>query len=110
MKRPQKAEEGDTTTPGLEHPGRNKQQGPPPPGLEHLRTSGGQTPQTGASGTQGAGAAAPRTGTSEDKRRPNATDGNVGHGELEQRTRGQGSGDTAKRSRGPGRGEAEKPR
>ena len=33
---------------GLEHPGRNKQQGPPPPGLEHLRTSGGQTPRTEA--------------------------------------------------------------
>ena len=44
-----------------EHPERNEQQGPPPPGLEHLRTSGGQTPRTGASGTeQGAGAAAPR--------------------------------------------------
>ena len=35
---------------GLEHPGRNKQQGPPPPGLEHLRSSGGQTPRTGSSG------------------------------------------------------------
>ena len=29
--RPQKTEEGDTTPSGLEHPGRNKQQGPPPP-------------------------------------------------------------------------------
>ena len=61
--------------PGLRHPGRNIQQGPPPPGLEHLETGGGQTPWTGASGTeQGAGAAAPRSGKSEDKRRPNATD------------------------------------
>ena len=43
--------------PGLEHPGRNKQQGPPPPGLEHPGTSGCQTPRTGTSGTdQKAGA------------------------------------------------------
>ena len=59
-KRPQEAEEGDTTPPGLEHPGRNKQQGPPPPGLDHLRTSGGQMPRTGSSGPgQAAGTAAP---------------------------------------------------
>ena len=37
---------------GLEHPGRNKQQGPPPPGLDHLGTTGGQTHRTGASGTE----------------------------------------------------------
>ena len=44
--------------------------------VQHQGTSGGQTPRTGASGTeQGAGAAAPRTGSSGDKRRPNATDG-----------------------------------
>ena len=55
---------------GLEHPGRNKQQRPPPPGLEHLRTSGGQTPQTGSSGVgQAVGTAAPRTGASGDQRR-----------------------------------------
>ena len=59
----------DTPAPGLEHPGQNKQQGPRPPGLEHLRTSCGQMPRTGASGTeQGAGAAAARTGTLQDKR------------------------------------------
>ena len=52
----------ETRRPGLEHPGRNMQQGPPPPGLEHPGTSGGQTPQTGASGTeQEEGAAAPGT-------------------------------------------------
>ena len=50
----------ESEQPGLEHPGRNKLQGPPLPGLEHRGTSGGQTPRTGASGTeQGAGAAAP---------------------------------------------------
>ena len=55
---------------GLEHPGRYKQQGPPPPGLEHLRTSGGQTPRTGSSGVgQAVGTAAPRTGASGDQRR-----------------------------------------
>ena len=37
---------------GLDHPGRNKQQGPPPPGLGHLGTSGCPTPRTGASGTE----------------------------------------------------------
>ena len=30
--------------PGLEHPGRSKQQEPPPPGLEHPGTSGGRRP------------------------------------------------------------------
>ena len=55
---------------GLEHTGRNRQRGPPPPGLEHLRTSGGQTPQTGSSGVgQAVGTAAPRTGASRDGRR-----------------------------------------
>ena len=55
---------------GLEHPGRNKQQGPPPPGLEHLRTSGGETPRLGSStGGQAVGTAAPRTGASGDQRR-----------------------------------------
>ena len=84
---------------GLEHLGRNKQQGPPPPGLEHLGTSGGQTPRTGASKTeQGARAAAPWTETSEDKRRPNATDENDGHREQEKQPRERGSGDAAKQS------------
>ena len=56
----QKMRRNESRHPGLEHLGRNKQHGPPPPGLEHLGTGGGQ--------------AAPRTGSSEDKRRPNATD------------------------------------
>ena len=64
----------ETQCPGLEHPGRNKQQGPPPTGQKNPGTSGGHKPWTGASGTeQGAGAATPRTGSSGDKRRPNAT-------------------------------------
>ena len=43
--------------------------------MEHPGTSGGQTPWTGASETEhGLGAAAPRTGSSGDKRRPEATD------------------------------------
>ena len=83
----------DMECPGLEHPGQNKKERPKRknhkkrrkesrhPGLEHLGTSGGQTPRTGASGTeQGAGAAAPRTGTSQDKRGPNATDWIIGGG------------------------------
>ena len=37
---------------GLDHPGRNKQQGPPLPGLGYPGTSGCQTPPTGASGTE----------------------------------------------------------
>ena len=58
------------TPPGLEHPGRNKQQGPPSPGLELQRTRGGQTPRTGSYGVgQAAGTAAPRTGASRDQRR-----------------------------------------
>ena len=44
------------------------------------------------------------------KERLNATDGNVGHGEQENRTRGRGSGEAAKQSGGRGQGEAEKPR
>ena len=61
--------------PGLDHLGRNKQQGLPPPALEHPGTSGGQTPRTGASGTeQAAGASAPVTGSSGDKRQPDTTD------------------------------------
>ena len=130
----------DKESQGLNHPGQNKKERPKrndhkrrrketqhprdwnirggtssrgrhPPGLEHLRTSGGKTPRTGASGTeQGAGAAALWTGTSEDRRRPNATDGNVDHGEHQKQTRGQGSGVAAKRSGGRRRGEAEKPR
>ena len=56
---------GQSGCPGLDHPGRIKQQEPPPPGLDHPGTSGGQTPWTGSSGTeQAAGAAAPRTGSS----------------------------------------------
>ena len=91
----------ETRRPGLERPGRDKQQGPPAPGLEHLRTSGGQTPRTGAfHREQGAGAAASWTGTSWDKRRLIASDGNVGHREIEKRPRGRGSGDAAKRSGG----------
>ena len=38
--------------PGLAQPGRNKEQGQPPPGLEHPRTSGGRSPQTGSSATE----------------------------------------------------------
>ena len=102
---------------GLEHPGQNKRQGPPPPGLGHLGTSGCQTPRTGASGTeqgarappgqdhqgtsgdrtprtassglgQAARAAAPRTGSSEDKGRPDAPDWNIqgGTGRRSHRT------------------------
>ena len=33
------------------HPGRNKEQGQPPPGLDHPRTSGGRSPRTGTSAT-----------------------------------------------------------
>ena len=60
----------------------------PPSGPSKTTTKGGgrrhDTPRTGPSGTErGAGAAAPWTGSSEDKRRPNATDGHVGHGEPE---------------------------
>ena len=85
--------------PGLDHPGRNKQQGPPPPGLEHPGTDGGQTPRPGACGTeQGAGAAAPWTGSSEDKRWANATDRIIWGGSssrsrrtLDWITRGQGA-------------------
>ena len=91
---------------GLKHTGRNKQQGPPPPGLEHPGTFGGQTPQTGASGAeqgawappgmdhpgtsggrtprtgssgvdQAARAAAPRNGSSGDKARPDAPEWNI---------------------------------
>ena len=51
-----KKQRKESRHPGLERPRRNRQQGPPPPGLEHLGTSGGQTPRTGASRTeQGAG-------------------------------------------------------
>ena len=34
------------------HPGRNKEQGLPPPGLEHPRTSAGQTPRTRTTATE----------------------------------------------------------
>ena len=59
--------------PGLEHPGRINQQPPPHPGLDHPGTSGGQTPRTESSRMElAAGAAAPRNGTSGDKRQPDA--------------------------------------
>ena len=80
----------------MEHPGRNKQQGPPPPGLEHPGTSGGQAPRTRSSGTeQGAGAAAPRTGSTGDKRRPNAADWIIrgGSSSRTRRTRTESPGD-----------------
>ena len=61
-----------TRCPRQEHLGRNKQQGPRPPGQDHPGISGGQTPPTGAGGSeQGAWAAAPRTGSCGDKRQPN---------------------------------------
>ena len=60
--------------PGLEHPRRNKQQGPPPPGLEHPGTSGGQTPGLRHPGRNKLGAAAPRTGSSGENRRPDTPD------------------------------------
>ena len=81
MGRPHEAEKG-VRTPLTGTSGQNKQQGPPAPGLEHLRTSGSKTPRTGGYRMeQGAQAAASRTGTSVDKRRPIPTNGNVGHGE-----------------------------
>ena len=43
--------------PGLEHPGRNRQQEPPHPRHESGGTRGGQTPWTGASGAEQEGAA-----------------------------------------------------
>ena len=64
--------------PGRAHPGRNKEQGQPPPGLEHQRTSGGRTPRSGSSGVeQAARAAAPQAGLSRDKGRPDAPDWNI---------------------------------
>ena len=64
--------------PGLKHPGRNKQQEPPPPALGQPRTRGGKTHETGSSGTeQAGGATAPRTGSSRGKRRPEAPDWTV---------------------------------
>ena len=51
----------ESRRPGLEHPGRNRQQGLPPSGLDHLGTSGGQTPRTGSSrANQAVGTAAKR--------------------------------------------------
>ena len=38
--------------PGRAHPGRNKEQGQPPPGLEHPSTSGRRSPWTGSSATE----------------------------------------------------------
>ena len=70
-----KRQRKQTRRPGLEHPGRNKQQEPPAARLEHPGTSGGQKPRTDASEKEhGARAAAPQTGSSGDKRRPDATD------------------------------------
>ena len=63
----------ESQRPGLEHPGRNKRPGPKHPG-----TSAGRTPWTGSSGVdQAARAAAPRTGSSGDKGRPDALDWNI---------------------------------
>ena len=59
--------------PGLEHPGRNKRPRPKHPG-----TSGGRTPRTGTSGVdQAARGAAPWTGSSGNKGRPDAPDWNI---------------------------------
>ena len=106
----------ESRRPGLEHPGRNKRQGLPPPGLGHPGTSACQTPRTVASGTeqgarapreldhpgtsgsraprtgssrvhQGARAAAPRTGSSGDKGRPDAPDWNIRGGTSSRRHR-----------------------
>ena len=71
------------------HPGRNKEQGLPCPGLDQPGTRGGRTPRTGSSGAdQAAGAAAPQTGSSRDNRRPDAPDWNIrgGTGSRSQRT------------------------
>ena len=38
--------------PGRAHPKRNKEQGQPPPGLEHPRTSGGRRPRTRTTATE----------------------------------------------------------
>ena len=38
--------------PGQPHSVRNKEEGQPPPGLEHPWTSGGRSPQTGSSATE----------------------------------------------------------
>ena len=55
--RARRAEE--TKRPGLDHPGRTKQQEPPPPGQEHPGTSGGPAPTKGATRIeQGGGATA----------------------------------------------------
>ena len=64
----------DTDSAGLDHPGQNKKEWP-----KRNDTKGGgrrhDTPRTGASGAEHAARAAiPRTGTSEDKWRPNAPD------------------------------------
>ena len=72
---------GDKACPGLDHPGHNKKERPKQndhkrrgkecrrPGLEHLRTSGGQMPRTGSSGVgKAVGTAAPRTEASGDQR------------------------------------------
>ena len=75
--------------PGRVNPGRNKEQGLPPPGLDHPGKSGSRTPWTGSSGAdQAARAAATRTGSSGDKRRPGAPDWNIrdGSGSRSQRT------------------------
>ena len=50
---------GGTRCPGLDHPGRTKQQEPPPPGLDHPGTSGGLAPTKGATRAEQAGGAAP---------------------------------------------------
>ena len=63
-----------TRRPGLEHPA-SREQGLPPLGLDQPGTCGGRTPRTGLSGAdQAAGTAAPRTGSSGDKGRPDAPD------------------------------------
>ena len=75
--------------PARVHLRRNKQQGLPPPGLDHLGTSGGRTPRTGSSGPdQAAGAAADQTRSSGDKGLPDTPDWNSrgGSGSRSQRT------------------------
>ena len=98
--------------------GRNKQQGPPSPGQDRPRTSGGQTPRTGSSGVGlAAGTAAPLTGASRDQRRwtppglehPRRNKQQVRQG-AQQWPQGRGGGDAAKQSGGQGRGQAERTR
>ena len=75
LQHPGQNKQQEPPPPGLEHPGRNKQQEPPPPALGHPGTRDGKTHQSGPSGTEQAGrAAAPQTGSSGDKRRPDAPD------------------------------------